>query len=156
MKRIIIFIGVVIFTTAFTTIQKQKKMITEDRKAIESLLATYKKALNTSDAKLAQQLYTTNGIFMPSEAPSALGHDQILASYQYIFSQIELNVEFFVDEIEIEQNIAFATTASKGTTLIKALNKTVPEANRELFVFQKVDNKWHIARYMFNKSESQK
>ncbi len=29
---------------------------------------------------------------------------------------------------------------------------TAPEENRELFVFQKEDGVWKIARYMFNKT----
>ncbi|MEZ4827781.1 MAG: hypothetical protein R3C61_16075 [Bacteroidia bacterium] len=49
--------------------------------------------------------------------------------------------------------MAFAVTTSKGTTLIHATGDTIPEANRELFVFEKVNGEWKIARYMFNKTE---
>jgi ketosteroid isomerase-like protein len=69
-----------------------------------------------------------------------------------VFSQIQLGVEFFIEEVQVEGNMAFAVTSSKGTTLIHANGKTVPEANRELFVFEKVDGSWKIARYMFNKT----
>lgn len=132
------------------TMQKQEKQ------KIEALLGEYKNSLNTSDAKLAQSLYTKDGIFMPTEAPSAIGSENILKSYEYIFSQIQLNIEFFIEEIEVENDFAFATTSSEGTTLIHATGNTVPEANRELFVFEKVDDDWKIARYMFNKTSPQK
>ena len=125
----------------------------QDKEAIEALLKTYKKSLNTSDAQLAQSLYTKDGIFMPTEAPSAIGSDNILKSYAFIFSQIQLNIEFFIDEIVVEGDFAFAVTSSKGTTLIHATGDTIPEANRELFVFEKVNGAWKIARYMFNKTE---
>ncbi len=125
----------------------------EDKQKIEALLGEYKKALNTSDAALAQSLYTKDGIFMPTEAPSAIGSDNIIKSYEFVFSQIQLNIEFYIEEIEVEGNMAFATTSSKGTTLIHATGDTIPEANRELFVFEKVDGEWKIARYMFNKTE---
>ncbi|OJJ14382.1 hypothetical protein BKI52_43420 [marine bacterium AO1-C] len=128
----------------------------EEKQKIEALLSTYKKSLNTSDAALAQSLYTKEGIFMPTEAPSAIGSENILKSYQFIFSQIQLNIEFFIDEITVENNLAYAVTSSKGTTLIHATQATVPEANRELFVFEKVAGNWKIARYMFNKTEPQK
>ena len=75
------------------------------------------------------------------------------ASYEFIFSQIQLNVDFNIDEIMIDNNMAFATTSSKGTTLIHANGQTVPEENRELFVFEKIDGDWKIARYMFNKAK---
>lgn len=134
-------------------VPNQETMQKEDKQKIESLLGEYQKALNTSDAKLAQSLYTTDGIFMPTEAPSGIGTEGILKSYEYVFSQIQLNIEFFIEEIEVEGNMAFAVTSSKGTTLIRATGDTVPEANRELFVFEKIDSTWKIARYMFNKTE---
>lgn len=124
----------------------------ENKKQIEALLNTYETALNTSDAKLAQSLYTRDGIFMPSEAPSGIGAENILKSYEYVFSQIQLNIEFFIEEIVVEDNMAFAVTSSRGTVKIHANGVEAPEANRELFVFEKVDGQWKIARYMFNKT----
>jgi uncharacterized protein (TIGR02246 family) len=125
----------------------------QEKQKIEELLNTYKKSLNTSDAKLAQSLYTKDGIFMPANGPSGIGTEGILKSYEYVFSQIQLNIEFFIEEIQVEGNMAFAVTSSKGTTLIHATNETVPEENRELFVFEKVNGEWKIARYMFNKTK---
>lgn len=125
----------------------------EEKQKIEVLLNEYKKSLNTSDAKLAQSLYTKDGVFMPTEAPSGIGSEGILKSYEFVFSQIQLNIEFFVEEIEVEGNMAFAVTSSKGTVKINTNGAEVPEANRELFVFEKVKGEWKIARYMFNKTE---
>jgi uncharacterized protein (TIGR02246 family) len=125
----------------------------QEKQKIEALLSEYEKSLNTSDAKLAQSLYTKDGIFMPTEAPSGIGSEGILKSYEYVFSQIQLNIKFFIEEIQVEGNMGFAVTSSKGTTLIHATGSTIPEANRELFVFEKVNGEWKIARYMFNKAE---
>ena len=133
--------------------QKTENMEKEDNLQIEKLLGVYKDALNASDAKLAQSLYTKDGVFMPTEAPSAIGSENILKSYEFIFSQIQLTIEFFIEEIEVDGNLAFATTSSKGTVLIHAINESVPEANRELFVFEKIAGEWKIARYMFNETE---
>lgn len=136
-----------------STTQKTEAIQKEEKQKIEELLNEYKRSLNTSDAKLAQSLYTKDGIFMPTEAPSGIGSENILKSYEYVFSQIQLNIEFFIEEIEIEGNMAFAVTSSKGTVKIHANGVEAPEANRELFVFEKVDGEWKIARYMFNKTE---
>lgn len=133
-----------------------KEFESMDKQKIESLLAEYKKSLNASDATLAQSLYAKDGIFMPSEAQSAVGSENILKSYEFIFSLIQLNIEFFIDEILVNGDYAFAVTRSKGTTLIRATKQTVPEENRELFVFKKIDGAWKIARYMFNKMSPQK
>lgn len=136
-----------------TTTQNTEIMQKEEKQKIEELLNVYKKSLNTSDAQLAQSLYTKDGVFMPTEAPSGIGSENILKSYEYVFSQIKLNVEFFIEEIEVEGNMAFAVTSSKGIVKIYANGVEVPEANRELFVLEKADGDWKIARYMFNKTE---
>ncbi len=140
------------------TLQTENKETMEktEKDQIEKLLLTYQKSLNTSDAKLAQSLYTKDGVFMPTEAPSGIGAEGILKSYEFVFSQIQLNIEFFIEEITVEGNMAFAVTSSKGTVKIHANGVEAPEANRELFVFEKVKGEWKIARYMFNKTEPRK
>ena len=139
-------------TIRSTTINSET-MEKQEKQRIEALLRQYEQSLNNSDAELAQSLYTKDGIFMPTEAPSGIGSEGILKSYEYVFSQIQLNIEFFIEEIQVEGTMAFAVTSSKGTTLVRATGDTLPEANRELFVFEKVDDEWKIARYMFNKTE---
>ena len=166
MKRIVIAAVVIAVLTSCTqkensqsntnTTENIEIMEKREKQLIENLLGEYKRSLNTSDAKLAQSLYTKDGIFMPTEAPSGIGSEGILKSYEYVFSQIQLNIEFFIEEIQVEGNMAFAVTSSKGTTLIHAIGETIPEANRELFVFEKVGGNWKIARYMFNKTEPRK
>lgn len=134
--------------------QKQIEMnTTTEEKAIEKMLFSYRDALNTSDVNKVLTLYTSDGVFMPSNAPSAVGQEQIKASYEFVFKTIQLKIEFFIDEIQVNGDFAFARTTSKGTTLIHANGQTVPEENRELFVFEKVKGEWKIARYMFNKTE---
>ena len=138
---------------AITTIQNTEITQKEEKQKIEELLNEYKKSLNTSDAQLAQNLYTKDGVLMPTEAPSNIGSESILKSYEDAFSQFKLKIDFFIEEIEVEGNMAFAVTSSKGTIKILANGMEEPEASRELFVFKKVDGKWKIARYMFNKTE---
>jgi uncharacterized protein (TIGR02246 family) len=124
---------------------------TTEKSAIEKLLFSYRDALNTSDVNKVLPLYTNDGVFMPSNAPSAIGQEQVKAAYEFVFSQIQLNIEFYIDEIVVNGDYAFARTTSKGTTLIHANKQTVAEENRELFVLQKTNGQWKIARYMFNK-----
>ncbi len=124
---------------------------TTEKTAIEKLLFSYRDALNTSDVNKVLPLYTKDGVFMPSNAPSALGQEQVKAAYEFVFSQIQLNIEFYIDEVVVDGDYAFARTTSKGTTLIHANKQTVAEENRELFVLQKANGQWKITRYMFNK-----
>jgi uncharacterized protein (TIGR02246 family) len=139
-----------------TSTENTQIMEKQEKEKIEKLLGEYEKSLNTSDARLAQSLYTKDGIFMPTEAPSGIGSEAILKSYEYVFSNIQLNIRFLIEEIQVEGDMAYAVTSSKGTTLIRASGNTIPEANRELFVFEKVHGEWKIARYMFNKTVPKK
>lgn len=79
----------------------------DSNEEIKTLLRRYEAALNASDTAQVLPLYTNDGVFMPTEAPTA-------------------------------QNL------------------TIPEENRELFVFKKESGAWKIARYMFNKSKPSK
>ena len=132
-------------------IQTQKKMESNEKNEIKKLLFTYRDALNASDVNKVLPLYTEDGIFMPSGAPTSIGTEQVKGAYEFVFSNIELSIEFYIDEISINGDYAFARTTSKGSTLIYATGATVPEENRELFVLQKEEGQWKIDRYMFNK-----
>lgn len=151
MRNVLFFIAMssVIFSTQlYSNSQEGQKMETT---AIEQLLFAYRDALNASDVAAVLKLYTADGVFMPSNAPTSIGSEQVKGAYEFVFGNIKLNIEFFIDEIVVNGEYAFARTTSKGTTLIHASGETVPEENRELFVLQKTSGGWKIARYMFNK-----
>ncbi len=119
---------------------------------ISTLLATYQKALNTSDATLAASCYTADGVFMPTTLPTATG-DQLTSAYEAVFVAIRLDVEFTVDELVVTSDAsAYALTRSNGTQTVLATGSTSAEANREIFVFAHEAGEWKIARYMFNKA----
>lgn len=123
------------------------------QEAIQATLFAYRDALNASSVDQVIPLYTPDGVFMPSNGPTAVGPDQLKGAYEFVFNTIQLSIEFFIDEIVVEGEVAFARTTSRGSTLIHATGETMPEENRELFVLEKVAGQWLIARYMFNKME---
>ncbi len=126
-------------------------MSAEERQAIEATLLQYEKTLNESDVKGILELYAPDSVFMPSGAPSAIGTKEIRAAYEHVFGAIKLDIKFTIDEIVQSGNYAFARTISRGQVTILVDGVTAPEENRELFVLQKREGTWRIARYMFNK-----
>jgi ketosteroid isomerase-like protein len=121
--------------------------------AIRTTLATYERALNTSDVALATTCYTRDGIFMPTTLPTAQGTD-LPAAYASIFDTIRLNVAFTIDELVVaSDSIAYALTRSNGIQTILATGAESNESNREIFIFHVEDGTWKIARYLFNKPE---
>ena len=130
-------------------------MSSDERQAIEATLLQYEKALSDSDVKGVLELYASDGVFMPSGAPSAVGTEEIRAAYEHVFATIRLDIKFTIDEIVQSGDYAFARTISRGQVTVLAEGVTAPEENRELFVLQKRDGAWKIARYMFNKMTTQ-
>ena len=122
-----------------------------EKAEIESVLRGYERVLNASDVGGVVKLYTDDGVFMAQHNPSAVGIQQVEAAYTGAFQAIDLNVEFDIVEIEvIADDWAFARTNSSGTTTINATGDKIPEGNQELFVLQKIDGDWKIARYAFS------
>ncbi len=133
--------------------QNKTEMEIKEKLAIEKLLFSYRDALNASDVGKVLALYAAQGVFMPASAPTSVGQEQVKGAYEFVFKNIQINIEFFIDEITVTGDFAFLRTTSKGTSLIRANGQTVPEENRELFVLLKENGTWRIARYMFNKTK---
>ena len=123
-----------------------------DEAAIRQLLNAYRDALKSGDPAAVSALFTANGVVMPPDAPTAAGQAALQATYASIFSAVDLDLQFTVLEITVNGPYAFVRSTSDGTALIKARQSKVPEQNRELFVLEKVNGQWKIARYMFNKA----
>jgi uncharacterized protein (TIGR02246 family) len=122
-----------------------------NEKAVAAVLADYEDALNQSDTEAVMKLYAPDGVFMPQHFPSSVGAEAVRNAYDGVFEAITLKVKFVVAEVhQIAPDWAIARTNSAGTVTVKATGGGGPEANQELFVFQKIDGAWKIARYCFS------
>ena len=122
-----------------------------NEKAVAEVLANYQDALNQSDTDAVIKLYAPDGVFMPQNSPSSVGAGEVRNAYDAVFKTIKLTVKFNVAEVvEMAPNWVFARTNSAGTVKVLATGVGGPEANQELFLFQKVDGEWKIARYCFS------
>ena len=122
-----------------------------NEKAVAEVLAKYQDALNHSDTDAVMNLYAPHGVFMPQNSPSSVGAGDVRKAYDAVFKTIRLTVQFNVAEVlEIAPNWVFARTNSAGTVKVHATGVVGPEANQELFLFQKIDGTWKIARYCFS------
>ncbi len=119
--------------------------------SVEEALQTYETALNASDTDTVLTVFASDGVFMAPNSPSTVGADAIRAAYNGIFQAITFDTELTVEEVvQVAPNWAFVRTSSKGHVTVNAIKQRVPDANHELFIFQKSDDsKWKIARYSF-------
>ena len=118
---------------------------------IEEVLQTYEKALNASNVDTVLTVFASDGVFMAPNNPSTVGADAIRAVYNGIFQAITFDTELTVEEVvQVASNWAFVRTSSNGHVTVNAIKQRVPDANHELFIFQKGDDDaWKIARYSF-------
>ena len=122
-----------------------------NEKAVAAVLAQYQDALNQSDTDAVMKLYAPDGVFMPQNSSSSVGADEVRRAYDAVFKAIKLTVQFNVAEVvEVAPNWVFARSNSAGTVKVHATGAGGPEANQELFLFQKIDGAWKIARYCFS------
>ena len=122
-----------------------------NEKAVAAVLAKYQDALNQSDTDAVMKLYAADGVFMPQNSPSSVGAEEVRRAYDAVFRTIKLTVKFNVAEVvKMAPNWVFARTNSAGTVKVLATDASGPEANQELFLFQKIEGVWKIARYCFS------
>lgn len=124
----------------------------DDRAEIAALLDSYEAALNASDTDAVMTVYAPDGVFMPQHSLPQAGAGAIRSAYDGVFSAIDLDIDFIIDEIVVmSEDWAYARTRSEGTTLIKANGAKVPEGNQEIFLLRRhADGAWKIARYIFS------
>jgi uncharacterized protein (TIGR02246 family) len=122
-----------------------------DEKAIAAVLAEYEDALNQCSTDRVMKLYASDGVFMPQNSPSSVGAQAVRKAYKAVFDAIKLNVRFDIAEIhQLSPEWAFARSNSAGRVKVNATGEGSAEGNQELFVFQKIDGDWKIARYCFS------
>ena len=122
-----------------------------DEQAVATVLRDYQEAANRSDADGVARLYAADGVLMAQNSPAAVGNDAVRQAYSGMSQAIRLNIAFTIAECrQIAPDWVFARTTSQGTITLLGQGQDIPEANQELFLFQKVEGAWKIARYCFN------
>jgi len=119
-----------------------------DEAKIRELISTYQIALNNEEIEKISTLYSEQAIFMPPEIPAINGVEEIVLTYEYLFSQFNFELEFDIKEVVIAENFAYVLSNSEGT--IESSETEETSKNQEIFILIKEGDDWKISRYMFN------
>ncbi|MEO1657692.1 MAG: DUF4440 domain-containing protein [Pseudomonadota bacterium] len=127
----------------------------DDVQSIVRVLENYEQFVNAGDAQRVGGLYASDAILLPDRFDAFEGAENITGFYAFAFDALSLDIEFAIDpaDIIVSGDVAYATTTSAGTRYIKEADQTVPEINRELWVFEEIDGEWKIVRYCFNQRQ---
>jgi len=121
-----------------------------ERATIEKLIYAYSDAFNAADISKTIAVYADNGVLMPQGAPTAIGPEQLKATFGFLFSHFRIRIDYVIDEIVIHGEYAYVRTHSKVNTVVIATGETISIDNKELFVIHKVNGQWKISHYIFN------
>ena len=122
-----------------------------EQKQIAALLHAYGAVLSSRSLPSVLNLYTTDGVLMAPNFLPSVGQQALTESYERIFSTIKLDIEFDIDEIVLMGgDWAFTRTTAKGTKYWIRKGTEEIHHNQEIFVCQKVEGEWKIARYCFS------
>lgn len=126
-------------------------MIAKEKKAIETVLRSYGTALVNRSAEEALTSFASDGVYMPADAPTSVGSDQVKGAFDSTFNRTKSDLEVTIDDIEVHGDIAIARTVSRATVASTTSEKNAQEESRELFVLKKTNEQWKISQHMFNK-----
>lgn len=120
---------------------------------IESVLKLYEQALNANDVKGVMQVYGVDPVVLVPETQPSVGRESVQNTYTGLFQAVNLHLRFHVAEVKLlTSEWAFLRSTSKGTIKLNANGAQIPSSNQELFVLQKHEGSWKIARYSFSSS----
>lgn len=152
MKKLCYLLAVVVTFASCESDDDSSKSVQQESEAIESLVGvSYQNALAASNVDALTSVFTTDGVVAGPGSPTAAGTAALKSTYEGIFDAVGLNLVFKIDEIIVGSEYGFVRSTSSGTATVNATGTSAPEENRELFVVKKVNDKWKIASYIYNK-----
>jgi len=125
-------------------------MMEGDEAKIRELVSEYQIALNNEEIEKISTLYSKQAIFMPPDVPAIKGVEEIVLTYEYLFSQFDFELEFDIKEVVISENFAHVLSNSEGTITLESDETEETSKNQEIFILIKEGDDWKISRYMFN------
>jgi len=141
---IAISLGIISIGIAFALVSNS------DEAKIRELIFAYQSALNNEEIEKMPTLYSEQAIFMPPDVSAINGVEEIVLTYEYLFSQFNFELDFDIKEVEIAENFAYALSNSEGTITLESDETEETSKNQEIFILIKEGDDWKISRYMFN------
>jgi uncharacterized protein (TIGR02246 family) len=124
----------------------------EDVAQIRGLLERIQTSFNSGDLDAFMPVFADDALMMAPGAPTAVGRDAIRAVYDGALAQVDMQVAFNTEEIEVSGDLGF----ERGTYTIHVMDKTDHKhlaeiKNRHIHVFKRqADGSWKTWRMMTN------
>jgi uncharacterized protein (TIGR02246 family) len=128
----------------------------QERSAIEKLIFSYSNAFNAADISEIVSSFTSDGINMPNNGPSARGTEQLSKAFGFLLRMAQIHIQYLIDEINVTGDYAYVRTNSTVKTIVKASGDQILLENKELFLLRNNNGEWKITHYIFNNTKTTK
>ncbi len=81
-----------------------------DDAKIRELISVYQNMLNNEEIEKISTLYSEQAIFMPPEVSAIKGVEEIVLTYEYLFSQFDFELDFDIKEVVISVTSSIVDT----------------------------------------------
>lgn len=119
------------------------------------VITQYMDLLQRQQLESIVALYAPDAEIVPDQAPSLTGLAAIRAFYEETFRTIRLAGELIITSSAISGDVATVRSEEPATVTILATGDEVRSYFRELFVLQRVEDRWLIQTYMFSQNPAQ-
>jgi len=110
--------------------------------------------LNAADVASIPSFFSEDGKFMPNGVKTITGLDTLVKSAKNNLAKIAFQIQFTVEEIQIDGHFAFITAKANTSQLEAGSELLVNKTTRDFFVLKKESVDWKIYRYIFNYSKN--
>ena len=121
----------------------------DDAAAVRAVIEAYGDRLAAADVAGVVSQFTGNGATMQPGLETAVGSQQLTATYDAALENMRLDFTFRSDDITIQGDLAAVRGTSQGSITIRATGETQPARLRQLFVLERTGPDWKIAHYMY-------
>ncbi len=122
-----------------------------EEQQLTRFLDSFASALNTADAASIPSFFSKEGKFMPDGVKTISRPAKLTKSAENNLSKIGFQIQFTIEEIQIDGHFAFITAKANTSQLEAGSELPVTRTTRDLFIFKKNNADWKIYRYMFNR-----
>jgi uncharacterized protein (TIGR02246 family) len=128
---------------------------TDDAAAVRAVIEAFGDRLTARDVAGVVSQFTGNAAAMQPGHETAVGSQQLTASYGAALENMRLDFTFRFDGITVQGDLAAVRATSQGTIAICATGETQPACLRQLFVLERTEAGWKIAQYMYQQMPEQ-
>ena len=97
----VFFVGIGVSYAIFTS----GSMMERDEAKIRELILAYQNMLNNEEIEKIPTLFSEQAIFMPTKIPAIKGVEEIVLSYEHLFTKFDLELEFLKILISYQEKL---------------------------------------------------